>query len=244
MEVNPRGHVNGRPANLARITPSKSITARDLSALYARVFAASSVPQRTILKYRPFVCPFEELVPCVPEGASVFDIGCGCGLFLLALAFAGKRISGVGVDAAPDATSAAMLAARIPEIEATGSMLSFESAAGVDGWPTGQFDVVSLIDVLHHIPAAEQRAFIAAAVARVKPGGVFIYKDMCRRPAWRAWANRLHDLVLARQWIQYRPIAEVREWTASLGVVEQSRQDFARLWYGHELCVFYKSGGG
>ncbi len=196
------------------------------------------------MKYRPFICPFEDLVPYVPEGASVLDIGCGCGLFLLALAFAGKRIAGVGVDAAPDAIRAATLAARTAEIAKADSALSFESAARMEAWPAGQFDVVSLIDVLHHIPAAQQRAFVTAAVARVKPGGVLIYKDMCRRPVWRAWANRLHDLLLARQWIRYRDIGEVRDWAVSLGLVEQARLDFARFWYGHELCVFCKGHGG
>jgi 2-polyprenyl-3-methyl-5-hydroxy-6-metoxy-1,4-benzoquinol methylase len=201
------------------------------------------MPRRTILKYRPFICPFEELVPYVPDGASVFDIGCGCGLFMLALAFSGKRISGVGVDMAPDAARAATLAACTPEIRATGSTLSFEAARGTEGWPAAQFDVVSLIDVLHHVPAPQQRAFVAAAASRVRPGGVFIYKDMCRRPIWRACANRLHDLLLARQWVRYREIAEVREWAASLGLMPQSRRDFVRLWYGHELCMFCKAGG-
>ena len=181
-------------------------------------------------------------MPYVPDGASVFDIGCGCGLFLLGLAFAGKRISGVGVDMAPDAIRAATLAARTAEIEATGSTLSFAAAGGSDAWPVGQFDAVSLIDVLHHVPASEQRAFVTAAASRVRPGGVLIYKDMCRRPIWRACANRLHDLLLARQWIEYREIAEVQEWAESLGLVPQSRRDFVRLWYGHELCVFRKTG--
>jgi len=220
-----------------------SITARDLSGLYGRVFAALGVPRRTILKYRPFICPFEELLPYVPDGSSVFDIGCGCGLFLLALAFAGKRISGVGVDMAPEAVRAATLATRTAEIEATGSTLSFEAASGAEAWPPGQFDAVSLIDVLHHVPAAGQRAFVTAAVSRVRPGGVLIYKDMCRWPVWRAYANRLHDLLLARQWIRYREIAEVRQWAVVLGLVPQSRRDFARLWYGHELCVFRRRDG-
>ena len=141
------------------------IKARDLSAFYARVFAASSAGRRAMMKYRPFICPFEDLGP-YPEGASVLDIGCGCGLFLPALAFAGKRIAGVGVDAAPDAIRAATLAARTAEIAKADSALSFESAARMEAWPAGEFDVVSLIDVLHHIPAAQQRAFVTAAVAR------------------------------------------------------------------------------
>jgi 2-polyprenyl-3-methyl-5-hydroxy-6-metoxy-1,4-benzoquinol methylase len=205
--------------------------------LYGRAFAALPVLKRTILKYRPFICPLEELPACVPKGSSVLDIGCGCGLFLLALAFAGKRISGVGIDRDRDAIRAARLAARVPGIRA-GSRLSFEIAPGIEAWPAGQFDVVSLIDVLHHVPASGQRQFVIAAASRVRPGGILIYKDMCRRPVWRSWANRLHDLVLARQWIRYRELAEVREWAAFAGLVPESRRDFVRLWYGHELYVF------
>lgn len=104
--------------------------------------------------------------------------------------------------------------------------------------------MVSLINVVHHVPAAGQRAFVTAAVSRLKPGGVLIYKDMCRRPVWRSWANRLHDLLLARQWIRQREIAEVGEWAVALGREQQSRRDFARLWYGHELCVFGRGEGG
>ena len=218
------------------------MTSHDLSALYGRVFAALAAPKRTILKYRPFICPLDELLPYVPDGGSVLDVGCGCGLFLLALAHAGKRVSGVGVDSAAPAVRAATVAARAAEIAASGSTLSFEIAPGPAAWPAAQFDVVSLIDVLHHIPAAGQGAFVDAAAARVRPGGVLIYKDMCRRPLWRSSANRLHDLLLARQWIHYRAIGEVMEWARAAGLAPQSRRDFVRLWYGHELCVFRKNG--
>lgn len=222
------------------MTAPAPITANDLSALYGRAFASLPVLKRTILKYRPFICPMEELLACVPRGSSVLDIGCGCGLFLLALAFAGKRITGMGIDRDRDAIRAAGLAVRVPGIRA-GSRLSFDVAGRPEVLPPAWFDVVSLIDVLHHVPAAQQRQFIVGAAARVRPGGVLIYKDMCRRPVWRAWANRLHDLVLARQWIRYRELAEVREWAASEGLVPESRRDFVRLWYGHELFVFRKA---
>ena len=48
-----------------------------------------------------------------------------------------------------------------------------------------------------------------AACDRVRLGGLLIYKDTASAPAWAAWVNRLHDLVLARQWIHYAPIADV-----------------------------------
>src|SRR6266576_3469231 len=71
---------------------------------------------------------------------------------------------------------------------------------------------VSMIDVMHHVPPSFQKEFLLTACRHVRPSGLLIYKDMCRRPRWRAAANRLHDLVLARQWINYLPISQVELW--------------------------------
>jgi 2-polyprenyl-3-methyl-5-hydroxy-6-metoxy-1,4-benzoquinol methylase len=102
--------------------------------------------------------------------------------------------------------------------------------------------VVSLIDVLHHVPPGRQRAFFAGAVARVRTGGILLYKDMCRSPLWRAWANRAHDLLLARQWIHYVPLARLEAWAAEEGLQLVHRRAYARLVYGHELLVMRKGG--
>ena len=61
---------------------------------------------------------------------------------------------------------------------------------------------------------------------------------MVRRPVWRALANRLHDLLIARQRIHYLPVEQVIEWAQAKGfrVIEQRRMDM--LWYGHEMVVF------
>ena len=60
---------------------------------------------------------------------------------------------------------------------------------------------------------------------------------MAAKPLFRAWWNRLHDLVIARQWISYRPINEVEVWLKDLGaeIVEHSEKVLGP--YGHELIV-------
>ena len=97
--------------------------------------------------------------------------------------------------------------------------------------------MVSLLDVMHHIPKAAQRSVLEQALQRVEPGGLFIYKDMCSRPVWRAGANRLHDLLIARQWIHYLPLSNAVAWAMAQGftVVEQSRVNM--FWYGHEIVL-------
>ena len=83
--------------------------------------------------------------------------------------------------------------------------IAFERRDAQQDWPSGPFDIVSVIDVMHHVPTIAQRTVIERAASRLKPGGLLVYKDMVERPRWRAWKNRLHDLVLARQWTITHP---------------------------------------
>ena len=107
-----------------------------------------------------------------------------------------------------------------------GTPVSVEYRDATAEWPDRLFDVISMIDVMHHVAPASQAQVIRAAAARLAPGGILIYKDMVEYPRWRAWANRLHDLVLAHQWIHYAPFVSVRAWAeeAGLQLVESGRK--------------------
>jgi 2-polyprenyl-3-methyl-5-hydroxy-6-metoxy-1,4-benzoquinol methylase len=208
--------------------------AREVSALAASIFSEGPVLMRALLRWRPYICPFETLLPLVPAGARVLDVGCGGGLFLGLLARIGRLGHGTGFDVSPPAIEVARrVAARMDE-----GVLTFLHRGVEDAWPEGPFDVVSMIDVMHHVPPAAQRETFDHAAGRVAAGGLLLYKDMCRRPRWRALANRAHDLVLARQWIRYAPIEQVESWAEAHGLVLDTAARIDRWWYGHELRLF------
>lgn len=184
--------------------------------------------------YRPQICPFHQLLPIVPSGARVLDAGCGSGIFLGLLHYFGYRVDGFGFDASPVAIECAKAMA---ERHGRGR-LRFEYVRKQDPWPEGQFDVVSLLDVLHHIPPGHQRKAFQAAAARVAPGGLLLYKDMSDSPWHLAAANRLHDVVVAQDWIHYVPIESIEGWAAELSMDQQSAGTYQMLWYRHELRVF------
>jgi 2-polyprenyl-3-methyl-5-hydroxy-6-metoxy-1,4-benzoquinol methylase len=205
------------------------------------LYRSGPLLMRKLQHWRPYICPFEALIEYVPQGVTVLDAGCGGGLFLGLLAACGKRIDGYGFDISPVAIRVAReMAAELSEL---GSTLRFELRPVDDQWPGGEFDVVSMSDVMHHIPPPVQREFFLTACRHVRAGGVLIYKDMCRQPRWRAAANRLHDLVLTRQWIAYLPIELAEKWAgeASFDLVAGADR-VNRFWYGHELRVFRKRG--
>jgi 2-polyprenyl-3-methyl-5-hydroxy-6-metoxy-1,4-benzoquinol methylase len=210
--------------------------ASELAGLARELFRDAGVPTRLIQSLRPYICPFDALLELVPKGARVLDVGCGSGLFLGLLARTGTITDGVGFDVDERAVAAAR------NIATHGVRLRFERLAPSEPWPEGPFDVVSMIDVMHHVPVAEQRGTVREVARRLAPGGVFLYKDMVERPFWRALANRLHDLVMARQWIHYLPVDAVADEArrAGLELVRRGRIDL--WWYGHEYLVLRRPG--
>ena len=214
---------------------AKRLTAGALSRMAAGIYPEGPVLFRALQKYRPYICPFEALIEEVPEGASVLDIGCGGGLFLGLVDAAGLRPEGTGFDVSRPAID---LAQRMAAARSSGARLDFRRLDADAPWPDGDFDVVAMIDVIHHVPPSEQQAVIRRACGKVRPGGLFLYKDMVERPWWRAAANRLHDLVLARQWIHYVPVRDVERWAEDEGLALERSELINRWWYGHELRVF------
>jgi len=212
-----------------------SLSSADMSDVASRVYVDSPLFRRMIQRWRPYICPFHLLVEEMPKAARVLDVGCGSGLFLALLAHHGKLSEGYGFDSNAEAVEMAnrMLHRLPPDPDVH---IEYRDAAAA--WPSGEFEIVSMIDVLHHVPPDEQRNVIFEAAQHVAPGGLFLYKDMVDRPLWRAWANRLHDLVLARQWIHYASLADVCRWVEEAGLKRSNENSLNMLWYGHEWVTY------
>jgi 2-polyprenyl-3-methyl-5-hydroxy-6-metoxy-1,4-benzoquinol methylase len=222
------------PADLARLA----------RLIYPKVGSAAAVMNGR-QHYRPYICPFDVLLDHVPAGSTVLDIGCGGGLWLRLLEATGRVRAGVGFDASAESIELARrsLPAGPP------ADLRFEHRRVEQPWPgppefAERFDVVSIIDVMHHVPPAAQRGLLTMAAGRVAAGGRLIYKDMAARPWWRGWANRLHDLAMVREWINYVDPAAIEHWASEAGLklIHRSRHD--RLWYGHDLLIFQRPANG
>ncbi|MBL8963317.1 MAG: class I SAM-dependent methyltransferase [Phycisphaeraceae bacterium] len=215
-----------------------------LSAIAREAFTTGPVLNRTLQRWRPYIVPFDQILRFIPEGASILDVGCGGGL-LGALVGATRRPRRfVGFDSSSDAIAVARAMSGRVGSELPGGAFApeFLRLDAGEPWPAGEFDVVTIIDVIHHVPPAHQRDVILRAASRLAPGGRLIYKDMTRRGVVRPLMNRLHDLVLARQWIHYADIDLVQAWLtgSEAGMSVTHRAFHARGWYGHELLVMDK----
>lgn len=211
-----------------------------LSRIARGLFRQGNWALRFIQGYRPLLCPFEALIKVVPDQARVLDVGCGGGLFLALLAATGRISEGVGFDASRMAIEVAQrLGPNLP----AGHRIRFEQRGVDEPWPNEVFDVVSIVDLMHHVPPTEQESLLVKAAHHVAPGGMLLYKDVSKGPAWRAWASRLHDLVIARQWIHIVPFASVVRWAEAAGLETERHHRIDVLWYGHELGVFRRPAG-
>jgi 2-polyprenyl-3-methyl-5-hydroxy-6-metoxy-1,4-benzoquinol methylase len=194
------------------------------------------ITNRLLIKLRPFICPFEDLLNAVPSGMEVFDIGCGSGfwLYLIWLYKQPKRLLGV------DPSTGKIVAAK-KAFSSISLPTFFIAQADPTLWPNEKYSMVTMIDVLHHIPPVAQEAFFRAATSKVEKGGILIYKDMCTRPFWKTVFNQLHDLILAHQWIHHVDVKKVESWAADEGFVLDAKVDRTLYLYGHELRRFARS---
>jgi 2-polyprenyl-3-methyl-5-hydroxy-6-metoxy-1,4-benzoquinol methylase len=209
-----------------------------VAAAAQRLYRGAPPVARTLQSLRPYICPFDDLLACIPPAAHMLDVGCGAGLLLGLVADRYPETSGIGFDTSGSAIAAARKMAASNGFE---NRMMFEQRAVGEAWPSGPFDVVSMVDVLHHIPRAHQHRVIEQCFAHVRPGGILLYKDMGQRPVFSALWNRAHDLVLARQWIHYRAVTEVCSWLGALGA-DVVRTDARSMGpYAHELVVAKRS---
>jgi 2-polyprenyl-3-methyl-5-hydroxy-6-metoxy-1,4-benzoquinol methylase len=201
------------------------------------------ISRRLLQRLRPLICPLEPLLAHMTSAARVLDIGCGTGALLLRAVVEGRVREGLGTDVSSPALETACETWQAMAGQFPASQLRFERMDSLERLP-GKWEVVMMIDVIHHVPPSMQETFLRAAFRLVAPEGRMIYKDVCLRPFWKRAMNRLHDLVMARQWISEVPLDQVRQWAAEEGLKVIAEEHYSRLWYGHELLVLGREAEG
>ena len=110
------------------------------------------------------------------KGKAVLDVGCGGGILSDAMARAGATVT--GIDLATKSLKVAQLHAletQTPNVtyrEVSAEALATESPA--------QFDVVTCMEMLEHVP--DPASIVQACAALVKPGGWVFFSTLNRNP--------------------------------------------------------------
>ncbi|NDY90153.1 bifunctional 2-polyprenyl-6-hydroxyphenol methylase/3-demethylubiquinol 3-O-methyltransferase UbiG [Ideonella livida] len=106
-------------------------------------------------------------------GARVLDVGCGGGILAESMAQAGARVTGIDLSPKP------LKVARLHAMEA-GVQLDYREVAAealAQEMP-GQFDVVTCMEMLEHVP--EPASVVQACATLVRPGGTVFFSTLNR----------------------------------------------------------------
>ncbi len=191
-----------------------------------------------IQRNRGRIAPLHLLLDLVPFHSCVLDVGCGSGVFLGMLALRNQIKNGIGFDSsAPSIARAQQMVTQL-KMHDLKAGLSFQSIPAEANWPDGRFDVVTMIDVLHHIPPPQQQKVLLLAYEKVLPGGCLLYKDMSSRPLLYGVANRFHDLIMAKQWIHYVSVTQADTWLRNRGAHIETSGSCRMYWYHHHWRVY------
>jgi 2-polyprenyl-6-hydroxyphenyl methylase/3-demethylubiquinone-9 3-methyltransferase len=109
------------------------------------------------------------------RGCRVLDVGCGGGILTESMATAGADASGIDMAEGP------LEVARLHQIE-SGAEVDYRQATAEEmaAEHPGQFDVVTCLEMLEHVPSPPQ--VIASVAELVKPGGHVFFSTINRNP--------------------------------------------------------------
>jgi 2-polyprenyl-6-hydroxyphenyl methylase/3-demethylubiquinone-9 3-methyltransferase len=104
-------------------------------------------------------------------GSRVLDVGCGGGILAEAMARRGAHVTGI------DLSEKALQVARL-HLHESKLDIRYEKASVEDF--TGEFDVVTCMELLEHVP--EPESMVAACARLVRPGGQVFFSTINRNP--------------------------------------------------------------
>jgi 2-polyprenyl-6-hydroxyphenyl methylase/3-demethylubiquinone-9 3-methyltransferase len=110
------------------------------------------------------------------QGLKVLDVGCGGGILSDAMARAGAQV--LGIDLADKALKVAQLHAL--ETQTPGVQYRSISAEDLAAEQAAQFDVVTCMEMLEHVP--DPASVVRACATLVKPGGWVFFSTLNRNP--------------------------------------------------------------
>jgi SAM-dependent methyltransferase len=180
---------------------------RALIVLHA-VYRKRRLRDRVHILLRFLTSPMLRVLDAVPAGASLLDIGAGHGLFA---ALAQTRVvPPLGPRASRPRVPGRILLNRAretravpgrrvvavePDLRKVRPIAGVEFVIGFDDVIAGNFDAISIIDVLYKIPIDEWDALLTRCHARLGPGGVLIVKEQDPtarfKNGWNAIQERL-----------------------------------------------------
>jgi 2-polyprenyl-6-hydroxyphenyl methylase/3-demethylubiquinone-9 3-methyltransferase len=158
----------------------------------------------------------DALVPLA--GKRVLDVGCGGGILADSMARRGAQVLGI------DLASKPLKVAQLHAMEAGTAGVSYREVAAetLAAEAPGQFDVVTCMEMLEHVP--DPSSSIAACAALAKPGGWLFFSTINRNAKAFLFAIVGAEYVLGllprgtHEYAKFVRVSELAHWCRSAGL--------------------------
>lgn len=181
----------------------------------------------------------EQIEQYLPSSGRILDLGCGFGLFsnYFAARSSSRVVHGIDIDEN-----------RIVSAEVTAKQLGLENVYFHVGDARSyrfdhDFDAVVVLDLLHHVGYETADRLIDAVYRNLRPGGVFVLKDVNVRPFWKLiFTYVLDKLMDPKRTVHYRDVSIWKQRAVEAGFAPVHTcylNDY--LPYPHVLLVCHKS---
>lgn len=149
-------------------------------------------------------------------GKQVCDVGCGGGILAESIAKKGATVT--GIDLSEKALKVADLHSLESGIKVRYELISAEDLAACEA---GQYDVVTCMEMLEHVP--DPAAIVQACAKLVKPGGHIFFSTLNRNPKSYLFA------IIGAEYV--------------LGLLPRGTHDYAKFITPAELSGFARTAG-
>ena len=169
---------------------------------------------RLKIKYRPLICPFDDLLEYAKTKKRAFDIGCGSGQFASLLAkFTGvNQIEGVEIDDRLVRNANELANEFKNEKSISFSVFNGKTLPN----SLGEAEIIYLIDVIHHVPKLQQKDFLKEIYSKMSSGSVLIFKDINASSIFVP-VNKFHDFVFAGEIGNEISFRKAQDWAKEIG---------------------------
>lgn len=182
------------------------------------------------------------------KGKRVLDIGCGGGILSDAMARRGAHVLGIDLAAKP------LRVAQLHALEVGTANIEYReiSAEALAAEQPGQYDVVTCMEMLEHVP--DPASVIRAAATLARPGGWVFFSTINRNPKSFLFAIVGAEYVLkllprgTHEYARFIRPRELAQWCrdAGLDVVSSRGLEYnpltGRYWLSGDISVNYMFG--
>ncbi len=178
---------------------------KDIVSIYSEDFVSKMY---TLLRLQ--LAPMIKMIEYVPEKGDILDLGCGNGIManIISLGAPERKVFGVDLSAAR-IEAANRISRDNPNLEFV--------AGDVNTVPFERFEIVTLIDLLHHLPYDEQGKLLGKIYDKLDEDDVLIIKDLEKAPYWKYIFHYIQDTLSYRDKLYFSSAEEMNKLLSEIG---------------------------